>query len=86
MQLTKENTEKLKNTFDFCDEPYVFLGKGSGNKTEADGLAGGGQKKSFVGNLIENLPYELTNAQKKTIVRIQEDMRGRLCDAASCTG
>ena len=76
MQLTKENTEKLKNTFDFCDEPYVFLGKGSGNKTEADGLAGGGQKKSFVGNLIENLPYELTNAQKKTIVRIQEDMRG----------
>lgn len=66
MQLTKENTEKLKNEFVFCDGPYSLTDNSKDSQEE----------KSFVGNLIENLPYQLTNAQKKTIIRIQEDMRG----------
>jgi ATP-dependent DNA helicase RecG len=50
MQLSKENTETLKNEFTFSDA-------------------------SFVEQLIKKLPYELTNAQKKTISQIQQDMR-----------
>lgn len=84
MQLTKENTEKLKNEFVFCDEPYAFEENDPDRKTEPGfvpksgygGQSAGVGKKSFVGNLIESLPYQLTNAQKRTIVRIQEDMRG----------
>ena len=35
------------------------------------------QPADFVERLIRNLPYELTAAQKKTILQIQQDMRGK---------
>lgn len=76
MQLTKENTEKLKNEFVFRDGPCTFSENDPGKVSESDALSERAGEPSFVGNLIRNLPYQLTNAQKRTIIRIQEDMRG----------
>lgn len=76
MQLTKENTEKLKNEFVFRDGPCTFSENDPGKVPGSDALSEEAGEPSFVGNLIRNLPYQLTNAQKRTIIRIQEDMRG----------
>ena len=51
MQLSKENTQKLKNEFIFQDD-------------------------SFVEDLMNHLPYELTGAQKRAVQQIRADLRG----------
>lgn len=50
MQLSKENTQKLKNEFTFGDD-------------------------SFVEDLMNGLPYELTGAQKRAVAQICSDLR-----------
>ena len=50
MQLSKENTQKLKNEFTFGDD-------------------------SFVEDLMNGLPYELTGAQKRAVAQIRSDLR-----------
>ena len=51
MQLSRENTQKLKNEFTFQDD-------------------------SFVEDLMNHLPYELTGAQKRAVQQIRADLRG----------
>ena len=50
MQLSKENTQKLKNEFTFAED-------------------------SFVEDLMNGLPYELTGAQKRAVAQIRSDLR-----------
>ena len=50
MQLSKENTQKLKNEFTFAED-------------------------SFVEDLMNHLPYELTSAQKRAVAQIRSDLR-----------
>ena len=57
MQLSKENTQKLKNEFTFAED-------------------------SFVEDLMNHLPYELTSAQKRAVAQIRSDLR----EPALCSG
>ena len=50
MQLSKENTQRLKNEFTFAED-------------------------SFVEDLMNHLPYELTSAQKRAVAQIRSDLR-----------
>ena len=68
MQLTKDHTSALENGF------HLISPEKTGD--EADGVLGFSAEDDFVGGLIDRLPYELTGAQKRTVLQVRRDMRG----------